>query len=331
MATAYSVDWPLTAFSQANVQGPNSFVTARGVVPAVHVAKKSGSYRIYSNNEMQTKGADTPQVLGSTYNRVRSESSSATYECLKYGEEVELDEEAAADADDPAVLREVLAGQVMAKVLGKAEAKLQTLLQTAGNYANTGAAATVSDAKWDASGTSPRKGIHLGIRTIQAATFNAPGRLIGMGSPEVIHALLRASETLSQFQPTMNQVPTNPEMAAFFGLDGIVVTPSTYDSASFGQDATGAFRWNDNFAIIKVPLGQGQGADRYSDCFCKQFSWTVEGARPQVQALGLNFVLPTIERYMERQTDSEIIRARMYYDAKIVNSSAGYLITDCIT
>lgn len=335
MATDFTIDWPLTTQAFGNRQSVSKFVVARGVLPAVWAAKKSATYRTYGDENAQAEDSSAALALGAEYPRRSLGSSTATYNCLKYGEELLVTEEDLEDADDPAIVEENHARSAMALSLGKAEKLVQTLFQTAGNYgSNTASATTLSGAKWDATGADVRKAFHVAKESVLLNSYNSDGMVFAICNMQVLHAMLRAGNITDQFQPTLNRVPTNPELASYFGLDGLIIADAAYNSAAYGQDATAAWRWNENVAVFKVPDGTGEAgaqSDRIESCFMKTFSWMPSSARQSVEQVGANFALPVIETYNEKRTDSRVVRSRMYFDAELVDAGAGYLITDPLT
>jgi len=312
---AFQIDLALSSFVQASFQDAGTYLASQGAVPFVDVPKQTGKYHVFNSKGMIGSPENrVAMAANGGYNRTRLLGTTASFALEKYGHEIltPLDDIANADFS----LLETDAMAAAEHVMNKMERDVQALLQTSTNFLAANRNTLTGTDQWSDDNSDPRNDCQTAIRAIRLSSFNSPGRLVARTNEAVLHRLQRHPLIRDQLKYTDGETPDAAKLARYLGLDELLVGLSVKDSAANGQDAVGAAIWTDSFSIVKVPTGR---ATPFQDCHSKLFRWQRDGVT------GMQ-----IQRYEEQATDMHITRARAWWDPVVTNSSAGYIIIDCL-
>ena len=124
--------------------------------------------------------------------------------------------------------------------------------------------------------------------------------------------------------PGKPAVVTAKALAAIFSVDQVLVADGAYNDATEGQDADIEPVWSDTYAMV---CRTATSEDMAEPCIGRTFMFDGDGpggARGEEIAVA-------VEEYREEAKRGSIIRARTYWDAKIILADAGHLITGVTT
>lgn len=312
---AFQIDMPLTEFVQASFQDAGTYIAASGIVPFVDVDKQTGKYHVFnSKNMIGGSEISVEMAANGGYNRLRLKGTTASFALEKYGIEIVTPLDDIQNADFSLLQADAMAAGE--HVMNRMERDVQALFQTSTNFVAANRNTLTGSDQWSDDNSDPRADVQLAVRTIRTSSFNSPGRLIGIYNEAGLHRLQRHPLVRDQLKYTSADTPDAAVLARYLGLDGLAIGLSIEDSAALGQDASGAAIWNDNFAVVKMPVGT---PTPFQDCFGKVFRWRREGVT------GMQ-----IQRYEDQATDNHITRSRAWWDTVVTNSSAGYILVDTL-
>jgi hypothetical protein len=243
-------------------------------------------------------------------NEVRQSVTTDNYVCRDYGLEEFVDLTEMANADQPLDPLADAGMLVNEGIAFNREKRIRDVLTTAGNYgANTVAIGAGSE--WNsATGGNPIKIIQKAVDSI----YNGPGntKLVGFTSVNVFRTLSRHSAIRDLFKYQRDGFATAQQLAAYFGLDDLLVGKARRDTANEGQTESITRIWPDVFGIVRVALVPS----------------------PRTYCFGTTFrssPVQTIQLFDRRHgvNGGYIVRVTLSEDHKVVASRAGYLITNC--
>lgn len=302
---AVHVDATMRDFS---IRYVNDEYIGERLMPIATTGFRSNTYFKYSERDQLAFPSDKLGTRGQA-NEVRQSLSRGTYVCQDYGLEEFIDLTEIANADqplDPLADASMLVNEGMAF---NREIRIKDVLTTAGNYgANTTAIAVGQE--WNsAGGGNP-------IKVIQRAvdqTYNGPGntRLVGFTSVNVFRTLSRHAAVRDLFKYTRDGFATAQQLAAYFGLDELLVGRARQDTANSGQTENITRIWPDVFGVVRVSMMPSPRSYCFGTTFRSSPVQTIQVFKQLAGVAG---------GYIVKVTCSE--------DHNVVASRAGYLITN---
>lgn len=302
------VDKVLSNFSVAYAN--DNFIGER-LFPALSVSNRSDKYAVFSKRDRYGVPDDR---LGhrSSPNEVEQNFTYANYSVQDYGLKEYTDYETISNADD--VLREMLGNTefLNEQIALSREARIVTIAENSANYGATSA----SSVKWDhATGGD----VITKILAAKAALYRgaSPTRLVGFTTLEVWNAGIINNPTLKALYTGVREgLVTTDIVAAYFGLDEILIADGRRDSANEGQAASYGRLWTaDNFGLARVATNPGKKTLHWGTTFREQGDpFTSQWNDPSIGKKGGLY---------NRVSVSE--------DHKVVAVDTAYLITDVLT
>jgi hypothetical protein len=236
---AVHVDKVLSNFSVAYAN--DNFIGER-LFPVVSVSKRS-------DKRDRMNVPDDRIGYRSSPNEVEQNFTYDNYSVSDYGLKEYTDYETLQNADE--VLREMLGNTefLNQQIAFAREARIVTIAENSANYGATSASAV----KWDHSSGGD---IIAKILAGKAALWNGPSptRLVGFTTLEVWNAGIINNPVLKALYSGVREgLVTKDIVAAYFGLDDILIAEGRRDSVNEGQTASYAKLWTaDNFGIVRV-------------------------------------------------------------------------------
>lgn len=302
------VDRVLSNFSIA-YQNDN-FIGMR-LFPMLSVGNRSDKYAKFSKRDRMNVPDDRIGFRSSA-NEVEQNFSYDNYSVSDYGLKEYTDYETIKNADD--VLREMLGNTefLNQQVAFAEESRIVTIAENSANYGATSA----SVVKWDhATGGD----VITKILAAKAALWSGPSptRLVGFTTLEVWNAGIINNPTLKALYAGVREgLVTTDIVAAYFGLDEILIAEGRRDTANEGQTAAYGKMWSaDNFGIARVAINPTKKSLCWGVTFREAGDpFTSQWNDPSVGKRG---------GLWNRVSVSE--------DHKVVAPDAAYLITDVLT
>lgn len=302
------VDKVLSSFSVAYAN--DEFIGER-IMPVVPVENRSDKFAVFSKRD-RLAAPDDRIGYRSSPNEVEQNFSYDNYSLSDYGLKGYLDLEMVQNADN--VLREMLntIEFVNSQLAFRREMRIAAIAQTASNFTTAGATTF-----WDTANTGGT--IIADILAGKAALWNgpAPTRLVGFTTLEVWNAGIINNPALKAlYAGVRDGLVTQDIVAAYFGLDEIVIANGRQDTANEGQTASYGKLWTaDNFGIVRVAKNPNTRALQWGVTFREAGDpFTTEWTDPSIGKRGGIYG-----------------RVSVSEDHKVVSKDAGYLITNVLT
>jgi len=193
------------------------------------------------------------------------------------------------------------------------ELEVSTMARNTANYAAGHSVTLAGVNQWsDYSGTSdPFKDISAGLRAIYADTRQRANLMLVPW--EVWTYMEHHPKVIARYQYFRIE-PDPPEaIRQLTGFDGEVVLADASYNAADNPDATEAMTsfWGKDVIIARVDEREGMRIKTFAKTFVQPYD---DGN------------VRTVDRWREEPRKSDVIRASMKYDAKIVSNAAGYII-----
>lgn len=283
------------------------------IMPLFKVANQSADYPVIPP-EAFLKIPETLRSPRSNYARGDWKFETATYTTHERGWEEPVD-----DVEANLYRRyfdaEVIATERAVDVLMRGHEKrvADVLMNTGNAIGNTG----VSVAWSTAATCTPKADVKKAITNMRTASGVTPTHVVM--SKSVFDNVMVAKEIKDYLQYTtphlLNGVDAQKAMlAAYFGVDDILVGSSMMDSAKKGKEAVLTDVWSSSYvALAKLSTG---GNDLREPAFGRTFMWSMESPNEV-----------NVESYREESRRCNIIRVRNYLDEVVVFKGALYILT----
>ena len=298
------------AMSNISIAYRNDQYIADQVFPIIPVQHQSDKYfkfdkAAWFRNEAQIRAYGT-RAARSDY----SITQSAPYAAVEYALASGLPDEIRANADDPLRPEVEKTEFVTDKILLKLEYDVATLVNTSGNWTNSGAP---SNGAWDADTSDPIKDVVGGSSSVRETIRGTIGRYpntLVMGAT-VWAALMRHPDLLDRVKYTQMGVVTQQLVASLFQVDKVLVGTAIINNAA------------------------EQATDSFADVWGKfaWFGWVPPSAGLMIPAAGYVFAWKQrqVNRYREEQEHQDLFECLMNYDKKVTSADSGYLLTSVVS
>lgn len=244
-----------SALSNVSIQYKNEDYIGLDLMPLVTVQKPSDKYFIYSKRDRLAM-PDASVGTRSRPNEVSETRSTANYSCGDYALVDFIDEKTLRSSDAPLNEMVDLIASVNDAIELNTESKIATKLTTAANFP-TGNKVTLSGgSRWDTSSSDPVADIQTGIDALYMGP--GPTKVIGYTNIDAFRVLSRHPKILDGMKYVTGGVAANrQQLAAFLGLDDLLVGKARQDTANIGQTASYSRLWTKSFGIVRVAQSPG--------------------------------------------------------------------------
>ncbi len=320
------VDRPLTNISIAYMQDPAYFVADR-VFPNIPVQKQSDRYftydRSYWNRDSMQLRAPSSESAGATYDI----DSTPTYFCETFGLHKDIDDQTAANADQPINLNREATEFLSQQALLKREVNFATRYFATGIWTSeltgvAGAPGAGEFQRWDESASTPIEDVRTGKRVVHELTGYRPNKLV-LGRP-VYDALVDHPDIVGRID--RGQTPGGPaitlrqNLAALFEVDSVEVMDAIQTTSQEGAAAqTSAFIGGKNAMLVYAAPNPGLmvPSGGYT------FSWT--------GLLGNGAMGQRIMRFRMQHLKSDRVEIEQSFDQKLVSADLGYFFLTAVS
>jgi len=320
------VSQPLSNLSVMFRNRPEKFVCDK-VSPNVPVNKQSNTYFKYSKADFLRDDAEL-RAPGAGYARLSAGISTDNYSCKMYAAEYKMPDEIRANYDSPLGADRHAVEKLTQSLLIHRERLFVTNFIKASTWLKdvTGHASTVSSTShvfWDNASADIINTIWSNCDEIEAATGYRPNRF--MVPPSVERVMMNDPDIIDRHKHTNDGPIDLKAVAALCGIGSegnpgeIVVLRAVYNSAVEGAAASMGFMLDDRALLAYVaPSPQLDEPSAVYTFSWSEFDFVKNGAA-------------AVSQYREEQTRSDIYRAEMNFDQKIVASDCGMYFSNLLT
>lgn len=327
METTATLNPIMTGVANAFMRDRSGFV-GRKLFPPFATALQSASYYMFDAQSLANVPIIGKRAPGSGYPRVKSKLSNDKYACSDYGIEGPVPDEDRAkyrsyfDADKAKVR------QIVDTILVNHE------LRVAAKALDASVPSTTVTTKWNDSTSNPKTDVDAAKENIRKQIGLNPNIMV-ISNP-VFLALQIHAKLVDLFKYTTPGVLNEQKLAAYFGVDEVVVAKSIIATNNEGQSFNPADIWGDDVVLAHVEDGQ----DLEMPNFGRTFYWTAftsditpetGGTGPGMSTGGGGSELLNIFSYRDETVKSDIHRSEHYVDEKLVGPKAGYVLEDVLS
>jgi len=298
--------------TQLSIGYVNDDMIGEKLLPIVNVANRSDKF--FKRDRRSTLNApDDLSAPRARANEIEVTFSEDNYSVRDYHLQAYVDKMTEANADE-AYMEIVDMTEALTESLAiKTELRYAALLGSAATYGSNTAALT--GVEWNEAVT-PNNDPLPTIQSIIASRWTGGGRtrLIGATTIEVLNALINNTQIRSLFQYTTGGLATRQQIAAYMGLDDLIVTSARYDAANIGQAPSYQRIWPNVFIVARVMAAPS----RRTTGLGATFNWapgsaTTQWFDPEPGNIG--------------GTYTKVSRS---YDLKVIDPDSSYLLTGVI-
>lgn len=311
--------------SVAYMQSQEHFVASK-IFPVVPVTKKSDKYFVWDKgdwfrDEAETRAPGT-ESAGGNYN-----VSQDNYSCDTTSFHKDVDDETRANADGPVNPDRSATNFVTQRLLLRREKNWLTKFFKTGVWSTdkTGGAAVgggVDFVQWDDYvGSTPRKDIKLGRRTILANTGFLPNTLVL--SYDAADALIDHPDFVDRVKYTSRDSVTPEMIAKYFDIERVFVLKAVENTGKKGQANQMNFAHGKHALLCYV--ADEPAIDTPSAGYT--FSWDYA---PLPELKGEQNGL-AIRRFRMENLRSDRIEGDISWDDKVVGADLGYFFSNCVS
>lgn len=304
------VSAPLTQISVAYMQQADYI--ADKVFPVVPVMKQSDVYYIYNkadflSDEARDRAPGTESAGG------QFGLATQNYSCKPKAYHKDVDDQLRANADTVLSLDEAATNFVSQKMLIARER------QFVNAYFKTGVWGTdiTPGTLWDAANSTPRKDVDTGKSTVQGNTAGLKPNTLVI-TPPVLYALRSNADVRDQFKYVSKDSIDEQMLAAYFGIDRVLVLGAGYNSAAQGAAGAYGFIGGKHAMLVYTAPNPSLMAPTAGYIFgWAGYTGAVNGVR--------------IKRFRMEPLESDRIEGQIAYDMAKVASDCGYFFSGCVS
>ena len=274
------------------------------IFPRVGVQRQTDKYWVWGREAQELTESDL-RATGAGAEAIRAALSSDSYSALSHALKFELADESRAnfEAGDA---EQALTQMLIDKILLAKEKRALDLISSK-TYVTQNVTLAGADQWSDETNSDPRGDVDLAKDTIMKTGTRLNVMIIG---PEVFTALRKHEQILEALKYTQLGVIGEPQLAAFFGIDRVLVARAVSFAGS-----TASFLMGKHAFLGYVSAG----ASQMDLSFGKTFVW--EGAPGTIGGFGT-----VVGRNPDVTAKSDIVGVDFYYDQKVCAAATGYLI-----
>lgn len=299
---------PLFEFQQQN----DEFIGLKAS-PLMPVSRKAATYPAITRESLTRGGADLKRSVRSAYNRDDIQTKDKTYACQEYGHEQGVD-----DSEREFYTNDFDAASVASMVAYRRVAQAQEL-RIANALFNTttwtGAALYVdnSGSPWATAATNVKTQVMTAKEKVRTNTGMDANTLVISKATWVQLMQNNALNSAIQYVQAATVQALNAALAAYLGMDQILIGKAVQNTATEGQSFVKGDIWSNLYAMVAyVPKSN----DLREPAVMRTFNWIEDNS-----ADGLY-----VEEYREEATRSNIYRVRQNVAEVVIDPYFGFLM-----
>lgn len=261
---------------------------------------------------------DTARASGSEYNRDTFEFGDGTYSTKDHGLEAMLDDDQKGMYRNLFDLEAVETIRLSGDILRAQERRIAVIVQNTANAVGNAAVSTI----WSTLATAnPGKDIYLAKEAMRVAGGLYPN-VVAMTQKAFDNAIqteafLERTKYTATALALKGQEAQRMMVAAWFGVDDILIADGLQNNAKKGQNASLGRIW-DNSKINLLHIGSNAN-DLKEPTFGRTFIWSEQG---DVESI--------VEIYREEARRADVLRVRNHTDEAVVSVAANYILTGAV-
>lgn len=287
--------------------GGNQNYAASALFPTLQVDKETGLYFVRDKENLRAP-ADAHRGEFSRANRVTNTLTTAPYTLEEKSLEHAISERVLRNAMSPFDAKKNGTMLVADKLALDNEADAIATVLAAASGSNT----LDTSNSWSTISTDIVGQIRTGRNAIQLATgFKANTAVLGKPS---LDALMKNTAFLAsiQYVSQVTEASLRGAIAAWFDVETVVIADAVSNTAKEGQTDSLSYLWGDVCVLAYV--------NRNAAIESTSFGYKLQQAN-----------MAYVDEWFEQEIKSTIVRASDFYDNKVVDSSAAYIITNTAT
>lgn len=284
----------------------NSYICDQ-LFPVVEVDKETGLYFVVDKENLRTP-ADARRGEFSRANRVMNTLTTASYTLEEKSLETPISERVMKQYQNPFDPKKNATMLVSEKLMLDKELDLQTTILAVASGANTIDASNA----WSTISTDIAAQIRTGRDYIQKNTGQKPNT--AMISKLSLNALMTNTAFLDSIKYTtvVNEQSLRSAIAAWFDVERVLIGDSVYNNVKEGQTDSISYVWSDNVVLAYVAPSPALETPTAG------YTLTLKGFK-------------YVDEWFEDATKTTYVRATDFYDSKIIDTTALYVITNTAT
>jgi hypothetical protein len=298
---------------QAVIQsgGADSGLIGGLVMPPLSVATKAGQYLkidTATGHLMRVDADASKRNADGSYSRISRAFTSDTYLCEDRGLEELIDDSNQADLSRFLDTEATIAKLLLRNIKLAHETRVAAAIFNTSNFNNT----TVGTV-WSDSAADPITNLQDAISRLRKKGVDANTLVVNLD----VYNLLRKNAKVQSY--IFGSVGTGDFrnvdaslIAANLGISQVLVASAAYDSSKKGQSASGSFVWSSS----KAWIGNVQSGDFVAGGAGRTLTWTGDASD-----------LFVVETYRDEARRSGVVRVRQHTSEKVVDGTAGELLT----
>jgi hypothetical protein len=281
------------------------------VMPPLSVATKAGQYLkidIGTGHLMRVDADASLRGQDGSYNRISRAFTSDTYLCADRGLEELIDDSQQADLSRFLDTEATIAKLLLRNIKLGHEIRVANTIFNSSNFT-----ATAAGTAWSNSASDPVSDILSALERLAKKGIQANTLVVNL---EVYNLLRKNAKVQSYIFGSVGTGDLRNVDAALIAqnlnIQNVLVASAAYDTSKKGQADSGSFIWASNRAWV----GNVQGGDFVAGGAGRTLTWTADSSD-----------LFTVETYRDESRRSGVVRVRQHTAEKVVDSTAGQLIT----
>lgn len=285
---------------------------ASAILPIFPSKVQEGTITVVRREDL-LRHENTKLAPGSTYGRGALRTEATTFACIKYGHEQQVtdeDREIYKTAFDAEVVK---AKSALHKVLIDREVRTETLIMNTSTWTGAALYTDNSSNPWDDVSKDIIGQVMAAIEKVRAGSGEKANALVL--STVQVNNVLQNTAIKARFPGsaviTRELILNN--LVSIFGLEKLVECSGVYNSAAENQDAVMTDIWSDDYAMVARLATTPD--DLSEHCLGRTLRWMGDSGD------GVD-----VSMYREPQTDSDVVKARAFYDEKVLDIYCGHLM-----
>lgn len=292
-------DYDLQAGSEGRV--------GKAIMPLFNTELQAGNFPKMTPEDLR-QNADTKRQARGTYNRIDFGFDQDNYSCKEYGLEIAVDDALARNYSS--YFQAEAEGQAL--IIDKLDLNEETRIRDIVEGQSANAVST----PWSTAATcTPREDVLTGQKAVRDLTGILPKSM--QMTWDKFQEVLVCQEFMESAKYVSNVLALGMEtqvslVRAYLGLDELLLSYGTINTADEGQTVSNSGIWNDTKAFLFIKSGSAlQGGPSFG----RTMNWTGDGS-------------VNTESYREEQSRSNVLRVRNWRDHKVHLAEAGYLLSN---
>lgn len=281
---------------------------ADALSPKFMVTNETDTYYVYSKDVMGLP--ETIRADGAEANRAHFNLSTATYNLDFHGLKDFITDRQRRNADKAISLDSDLTEYLTGVILLRREVDLQSIVQTAANWANTTSLSSTQAWSLNTTTSNPITFVDSASSVVLVNSSRKPNTVVM--NDQVFNDVKEHGQLVDRVKYTSRDSIGPDIIARLFNVGKVLVPEISYNTADEGIADSMTRVWNDNVFIGYVE--PNPGLKKISALYT---FWQKQTGMPY-----------TVKKYREEKLESDVIEVNAGFQNKVIASDCAYLIVD---